>query len=279
MDFPEPTRPTSARSYLFVPGDRPERFGKAWESAADEIILDLEDAVGPENKKTARAAVARWLRPERPVWVRCNAADTPWHEDDLQLVSPGLRGFVLPKAEEIPPGLQSLVDRENLRIIPLIETARGMDAVDAIARSAGVQRLAFGSIDFQVDLGIEGEGDALLWFRSRLVLASRLASLPSPIDGVTVELEGIEQTREDTERAKALGMRAKLCIHPKQVPVVHEALQPSEAQREWAARVVKAASSAGGAAITLEGKMVDRPIWAKAMQIHFAPRAGDRLRR
>jgi citrate lyase subunit beta/citryl-CoA lyase len=193
------------RSYLFVPGDRPERFDKAWASSADAVILGLEDAVAPERKPAAREAVAGWLDASRPVWVRINTPDVPGYDDDLAL----------------------------------------------LARTPGVVRLAFGSIDFQVDLGIEGDDDALLLFRSQLVLASRLASLPPPIDDVTVATGDEALLRRDTERARRLGFGAKLCIHPQQVAAVHGAFSPSSTERDWAARVVAAMQASGGAAVAV----------------------------
>jgi citrate lyase subunit beta/citryl-CoA lyase len=279
--MPEPFSPPIAapRSYLFVPGDRPERFDKAWASPADDVILDLEDAVPPERRDTARAAVADWLRAERPVWVRCNATDSDWFPHELALAGrPGLAGFVLPKAEELPAALLDRCGDHGLGLIPLIETAQGIARCEALARSPAVRRLAFGSIDFQADLGIEGEDDGLLHFRSRLVLASRLAGRPAPIDGVTPAIDDEARVREDTRRARRLGLKARLCIHPRQVPWVHEELAPSIGERDWARRVIEAMASARGAAVAVDGKMVDRPVWLRAREIDAAPAASGRMR-
>ena len=277
----QPSAPltTPPRSYLFAPGDRPERFDKAWDSPADALILDLEDAVTPERKALARQAVADWLKPGRPVWVRCNAVDTAWFADDLALaIRPGLLGFVLPKAEELPVALRAALQTQGLGLIALVETAVGMANADALARDPAVQRLAFGALDFQVDMGISGDGEELHAFRSRLVLASRLAGKPAPIDGISVAIDDGPALRGDTDRARRFGFGARLCIHPRQVPVVHELLAPSDADRQWAARVIAAMAASTGGAVAVDGKMVDRPVLLRAQAINAAPAATDRLR-
>jgi citrate lyase subunit beta/citryl-CoA lyase len=269
----------SPRSYLFVPGDRPDRFDKAWASAADALILDLEDAVAPQRKALARTTVEQWLSPDRPVWVRSNAADTAWFEDDLGLLGrPGLAGVMVPKAEEVSGPLLELAARHGVALIPIVETAAGIHRVHSLAASRGVTRLAFGAIDFQVDMGIEGDDDALLFFRSQLVLASRLASLPAPIDGVTVATSDGEQLRHDTLRSRRLGFGAKLCIHPQQIEVVHQVLSPTGDERAWAQRVIDAMEASAGAAVAVDGRMVDRPVLLRAQRIAAALRPEHRLR-
>lgn len=268
-----------ARTYLFVPGDRPERFGKAWDSQADEVILDLEDAVSPENKTVARKAIAGWLQSQRPVWVRCNAADTGWFEEDVKLGwIEGIAGFVVPKAEQLPQTLLQLVQEKGLGLIALIETATGFANALELARAPGVRRLAFGALDFQVDLGIEGDDDALLYFRSQLVLTSRLAGLPPPIDGVTPSIGDPERVRLDAQQSRRLGLGAKLCIHPSQIAPVHEAFEPSAQERDWAQRVLEAMERSAGAAVSVDGKMVDRPVLLRALKISRTLAADKRLR-
>ena len=256
------------RSYLFVPGNRPERFDKAWQSAADAVIVDLEDAVAPQHKAQARDSVAGWLSAARPVWIRVNAADTVWLDDDLALLGmPGVAGAVVPKAEELSAALVDAASRHGIGLVALVETAVGIQRAQQLAATPGVVRLAFGSIDFQVDLGIEGDDDALLYFRSQLVLASRLASIAAPIDGVTVSTSDVELLRRDAQRARRLGFGAKLCIHPQQIETVHAVLSPSGEERAWAARVISAMESSGGAAVAVDGKMVDRPVLLRAQRI------------
>jgi len=258
--------PAIPRSYLFVPGNRPERFARAAASGAGAVIVDLEDAVPPADKDAARMQVAEALDPSMPVVVRINAEDTPWFEDDLALCRhAGVAAIMLPKAESVQ-NLQR-VAQLGLPVLPLIETAAGMAAVDALARVKGVARLAFGSIDFQFDLGIEGDDEELLYFRSILVVASRVAGLAAPIDGVTVALDDETQLRADTLRARRFGFGAKLCIHPRQVAPVNAGFRSTDAELAWAMRVLAAAREANGAAVAVDGKMVDRPVILRAQRI------------
>ena len=265
-----------ARSYLFVPGDRPERFDRAWSTAADEIVIDLEDAVGPLAKTEARHSIAKWLDATKPILLRVNAADTPWFIDDLRLAChPGVAGVVFPKAESLPPELIQTCAAKGQGIVALIETALGLQRIPDLASSHHVKRLAFGSIDFQVDLGIEGDDEELLFFRSQLVWQSRLAGLSAPIDGVTANFSDDDRLRSDARRARRLGFGGKLCIHPRQLQDVSTAFMPDDAQRDWAARILMAIDSANGAAVALDGKMVDRPVWLQAKRIAaFATQTG-----
>jgi citrate lyase subunit beta/citryl-CoA lyase len=259
------------RTYLFVPGDRPDRFDKAWASDADAVVLDLEDAVAPDRKSAARDAIAGWLAPERPVWLRVNAAGSAAHDADLALLGrPGLAGLLLPKAEAVPEALQAALRAHGLGLLALVETARGVRDAETLAATSGVARLAFGALDFQADCGIADEGDGLLAFRSALVLASRLAGLPPPVDGVTPDVRDPERTRADAARAKGLGFGAKLCVHPAQVAAVHAAFAPTDAERAWAARVLAANAASGGGAVAVDGAMVDRPVVLRAEAIAAA---------
>lgn len=258
------------RSYLFVPGNRPERFDKALAAGADAVIVDLEDAVPAAEKDAARAAVASWLSPARPVLVRVNAMDTAHFRADLGLCRhAGVAGIVLPKAEQLDdPGLLAVLDATTKPLLPLIETARGLWDAPAIARTPRVQRLLFGSIDFQVDLGIRGDdGDQLLFFRSQLVWVSRVAGLGPPVDGVTTAIDDAALVRADTARAHRLGFGGKLCIHPRQLAPVHAGFGPDAEETAWANRVLTAAAAAGGAAVAVDGRMVDRPVIRRAEEI------------
>ena len=257
-----------ARSYLFVPGNRPERFDKACAAGAHAVIVDLEDAVPADGKDAARAALAGWLSARQPVFVRINAAGTPWFEDDLALCGrPGVAGIVLPKAErEEDIGRLELAGARI--VLPLIESAAGFANARVLAAAAPVRRLLFGTIDFRLDLGIEGDDeDALLMFRSQLVLVSRLASLQPPVDGVSTAIGEPERLRGDTLRARALGFGGKLCIHPQQLAPVHECFRPSAADLDWARRVLDASARSGGAAVAVDGHMIDRPVIERARRI------------
>jgi len=253
------------RSYLFVPADRPERYAKALASSADAVIVDLEDAVAPSAKERARASLADWLASDdaAPVIVRINAADTPWFDADLALVrSPRVAAVMLPKAERA----DDLARIAHPCLLPLIESAAGIDALREIARAPQVQRLVFGSIDLQADLGIAGDGDELLLFRSQLVLQSRLAGLAPPVDGVCTAIDDAAALDAEARRARRLGFGAKLCIHPRQVDAVNRGFVPSADDLAWARRVLDAAASRGDA-VAVDGKMVDKPVLLRAQAL------------
>jgi len=258
--------PQRARSFLFVPGSRPERFDKALAAGADVVVIDLEDAVPPDAKDAARAAVAAWLAESRPVVLRVNATDTAWFSADLALAQrPGVLGLMLPKAERAEQVLRAAAAR--VAILPMIETAQGFHNAQAMARVHGVARLVFGTIDFQFDLGIAGDDEALLLFRSQLVLQSRLAGVAAPVDGVTTAIDDAALLEADARRARRLGFGAKLCIHPRQVAPVHRGFAPQPAELAWAQRVLDAAQAAGGAAVAVDGRMIDKPVMLRAEQI------------
>jgi citrate lyase subunit beta/citryl-CoA lyase len=256
------------RSWLFVPGNRPGRFEKAASSGSDEVICDLEDAVDDANKETARRDVAEWLAGTGSAWVRVNAVGTPFHADDVASLAglPGVRGFVVPKAEE-PDALLGIGDRLGRphAVVALIETAVGVHNAVAIARCGVIDRLAFGSIDYADDIRADESPDALLVARSTLVLASRVADVPAPIDGVTTRFDDPAEVTADAVRARGLGFGGKLCIHPAQIAPVHAAFRPSADDERWA-REVLAADNGSGAA-SLHGRMIDRPVLERARSI------------
>jgi citrate lyase subunit beta/citryl-CoA lyase len=261
-----------ARSFLFVPSSRPDRFAKAIDSAADCVILDLEDAVAPEQKSAARAHLAdAFPSMDRDqlarTLVRINAAGTPWHGEDVRLlarwVPAGLAGAMVPKAENAS-GLRAVgvgVGPQAL-LVPLIESLAGLDAVDTIARTPQVERLAFGHLDFQLDLGMRCEPDEaeLAPVRFALVAAARRATLPPPVDGVTTSTQDSQRLAVDVARARASGFGGKLCIHPAQAAAVNVAFAPTAAEVDFARRVLAGAAASRGAVFNLDGRMVDLPV-------------------
>lgn len=264
-----------ARSFLFVPGHRPERFAKALASGAEAVIIDLEDAVPLDAKATARdALLAAWSglnAAERArLLVRVNPPGTPWHEADLSAVArlSGLGALMLPKAEH-PQQVEPAFRSSGVPVLPLIESAEGLGQMDAIARATGVLRLGLGHIDLQADLGMRcGPDEAeLAPVRLAMVVASRRAGLPSPVDGVTTATQDAEVLTADAQRSRRFGFGAKLCIHPAQVAGVHQALAPTEAECDWARRVLAAEVAAGGGAFSVDGKMVDPPVLLLARKI------------
>jgi len=260
-----------ATTWLFVPGDRPERFAKAAGSGADQMILDLEDAVVAEAKQVARDHLRDWLS-DHAGWVRLNAGDGL--EQDLATLAglPGLRGVVVPKAES-PEALAAIGRRLGVPLVALVESALGLEHAREIARTPGVVRLAFGSIDFALDIGARHTREALASARRELVLVSRLAGLPAPIDGVTAEVpsEGSTQSqaRDDADHARELGFGGKLCIHPRQIEQVRLGFAPSEAELAWAREVVAAAEADATqvGAVQVGGAMVDRPVVERARRL------------
>ncbi len=252
-----------ARSYLFVPGHRPERFDKAVAAGADAVIVDLEDAVAPSDKAAARQHLLAWLDAQHPahsVLVRINAAGSAWFDADLAVCAhPGVAGIVLPKAEQVAD-LKAVAAAGARSILPLVESARGLWNAFDLCLAPHVERLVFGTIDFAADMGLRESRDSLLHARSQLVLASRVAGIGAPVDGVTVAVDDAALVRSDTLHARELGFGAKLCIHPKQVAFVHAAFLPTADELAWAGRVQAAFQASGGAAVAVDGKMVDRPV-------------------
>jgi citrate lyase subunit beta/citryl-CoA lyase len=207
------------------------------------------------------------------VVLRVNGADTAWFGDDARLAAhPGVAAVMLPKAAAAEEVAALRVASGGKPVLALIESAVGMANLKALAATAGVARLVFGSIDFQLDLDIADDDLALLPFRMRIVLASRVANLPAPVDGVTTALDDAARIEAEARRAHSLGFGGKLCIHPRQVAVVNEAFSPSAADLAWAQRVVDAAAASGGGAVAVDGKMVDAPVLARARRLLGARR-------
>lgn len=263
--------PDTPSLFLFVPADRPERYAGAAASGADIAIIDLEDAVAPDRKISARAMLCEELMPAMatPVLLRINGIGTPWHADDViaassLLQSGRLVGVMLPKAE-------SANDVDSLRaalgpaamIIALVESAAGLARAEEIAGAA--DRIAFGSIDFAADIGCDHSREALLFARSRLIVAARVARRDAPIDGVTRSIRDEDEIEQDARYGARLGLKAKLLIHPAQIAPARRGLAPTPADIAWAERIL--AGSADGGAVSLDGQMVDAPVIARARQI------------
>lgn len=262
-----------ARSLLFVPGDRPERFDKAASSGAHEVVLDLEDAVAPAAKAAARGMVASWLATGRQAFVRINALQTEWHADDLRMLQAApAAGVMLPKAdaESLAHTAQMLSGR---RIVALLETVSGFMELAQMTRVPGLERIAFGSVDFAAESGIADEGDALTSVRVQIVLHSCHAGLLAAIDGVSVHFDDDARMRADALRSRHLGFGGKLCIHPRQVAPVNAAFLPTAQDMQWAQAVIGAFETSAGAATAVDGKMIDKPVVERALRILAEVRA------
>jgi citrate lyase subunit beta/citryl-CoA lyase len=269
-----------ARSWLFVPATRHERFAKAAASGADRVILDLEDAVAADAKAEARQRLSGATIPSAvPVYVRVNGHGTGWFADDVA-VAAGLpiAGVMLPKAstaEEVAALAAALP--ESHAIVALVETALGLWNVLEIARAPRVERLAFGAMDLQLDLGMDGGVTELAYARSRIVLASRVAGIGAPIDVVSAVIDDEARIEAEAREGRRFGFGGKMCIHPRQIAPTHAAYRPSAGEIAWARGLLDALAARPAeerGAFSYQGGMVDRPVIDRARQILAS--AGER---
>jgi citrate lyase subunit beta / citryl-CoA lyase len=247
---------------------------KALAAGADEVILDLEDAVPQTLKDEARDAAVETLR-QAPCWVRVNRPGTDACEKDLRALAGLVRGFRIPKVESAGEVASVARLAPDVPLDCTIESARGVLAASEIAASPRCSSLSYGGLDLAADLSIEAGDRETLVARSLLVLAARAASKPAPSDGVYVRLGDIEGLRADAESARRLGFFGKSAIHPEQVATINEVFSPRAGEREWAQRVLHAFSLANGAPTTVEGgEFVDEAVAARARAILGRERLG-----
>ncbi|MDP3621124.1 MAG: CoA ester lyase [Polynucleobacter sp.] len=257
-----------ASTFLFVPATRPDRFAKALNSGAHGVILDLEDAVAEEDKEAARAAIRKaWpsftAEQQQHLVIRSNAPGTRFYSADLILAEElNIGCLLIPKAESLDQVNGAAEVLPDTAIIPMIETALGLHRIHEIANAQQVIRLALGNIDLQADLGMvcDAQESELQVARFELVLASRLAEIAAPIDGVTPSTDDSRRIEDDAQRAKRLGFGAKLGIHPTQIPIIAKAFAPTDTEIDWAKRVIKADQDSKGGVVKLDGRMIDRPV-------------------
>lgn len=255
-------------NFLFVPGTRPERFTKALNSGADAVIIDLEDAVAAQDKDSARNAIrTAWPTftgdEKKRLIIRTNAPGTRFYSADLILAQElSVVCLLIPKTESLDQINGAAQILPNTALIPMIETALGLDRLKEIASSNQVLRLALGNLDLQADLGMvcDAQETELQTARYQMVLASRLARITPPIDGVTPSTDDLAQIEGDSQRAQRMGFGGKLCIHPKQIPAVKAAFMPTSEEIEWARKVIAADQVSQGGAVKLDGRMIDRPV-------------------
>ena len=274
----------ACRSILFVPGDRPDRYDKALAAGADAICIDLEDAVPPGRKAGARASVARFLAnrrssppaaaaphsvPGTSVIVRANDPETGRGERDADALRDRPPDAVMIPKVTAAEGVRraSRLVGSDVPLLPIIETALGLEnAVDIGAASPAVAALLFGGFDLSAELGAEPDWESLLYARSRVVHAAALSGLDA-IDMPSRDLRRMAGLRDEAEKARRLGYAGKVAIHPKQIAAIHEVFTPSRDEILRARRIIEADRAAGGGAVAIDGRMVDRPVVEAARRV------------
>jgi len=290
------------RSMLFTPGNRLDMLAKAVHSGTDAVIVDLEDSVSVDNKPEARANLDKLPESPVPYYVRTNAVETGLLWDDVVAAgtSPAI-GVIVPKAED--PAVISQVDgaltvlemttgkaRGAITLIPLIESAVGVRLTYEMARaSERVECVMFGGGeqgDLVADLGVEWtpEGTGLMQARSQVLLSSRAAGVPYPMEAVFMDFRNPEGLRVESELARTLGYVGKVAIHPSQIEVINDVFTPSPEVVEYQRKVLAAfeeAEAGGKASIAVDGKMVDYAVARVARAIlaraDAASRAGKEV--
>jgi len=270
-------------TFLFCPGNRPDRFDKALRSGAPGIILDLEDAVPAEEREAARHAVLDWLaglsmrRPGTPaIGLRISPPQSESGFEDLYALRvagmlPALDWIAVPKAEEAAQvrSAHAHLARRNpdVRVMALVESVRGVRCAEEIAMAGPfVAALAFGAADFCAETGIDGSWEALAYVRGRLIFEAAAAGVPV-LDVPHLLIDDDAGLRLDCKRARAMGFHGKLAIHPRQCPIIMEAFLPNPQQVEWARRVVAGYEAARGRACVVDAVMVDEPVYRRACRI------------
>lgn len=273
-------------TWFFVPGSNLRNIEKVNTLEADAFIFDLEDAVAISEKQNARENVVKAIQhyQQKNIFVRINSFDSPFFLEDVEnVVVEGLSGIVLPKAEtsmQLEVLDKLLLEKEkklnipigSIKIVALIESAMGVHHAIELAKFNRVIRLAFGAIDYTLDIQatLTDHRLELLFARSQLVLASRLAQLEGPIDTVYADIYNESGLRKETTLSKELGFKGKLIVHPAQIKIVNEVFTPSKSEVEQARKIIDAAHKAekqGKGVVNLDGKMIDLPVIKQAEAI------------
>jgi citrate lyase subunit beta/citryl-CoA lyase len=260
---------SEARTYLYVPGHRPERFSKAFASGADAVILDLEDAVPIGAKDDARTAVADALGGADRAWVRINAGERGLADLAAIATAPGLSGVIVPKASVDNIG-RMRAEAPGIALCALVESAGAIASVAAIAAADGVQRLAIGEVDLTADLRLGADPlPEVLWaLRTQVVVAAAASGRPPPIGPVPLEIHDSDGLRRSTRDLRRAGFWSRQIIHPTQVEVVHAVLTPTTEERDRAAELLALADAAdGGVFVDANGRMVDEAVLRSARLI------------
>ncbi|MCV7355887.1 HpcH/HpaI aldolase/citrate lyase family protein [Mycolicibacterium fluoranthenivorans] len=255
------------RSYLFAPGHVDKLVSKVFTAGADAVILDLEDAVPPQDKAHARRNVAVSTT-TNAAWVRVNAVRSEDCAADLDAVGPAVAGIRIPKVDD-PSDVEWVTTRRpGVPIMCAIETARGVLASADIAATPGCRFLAIGGVDLRRDLGAGAGFAPLQHARSQIVLAARAAGLPPPIDSVFAHIDDDAALTLEAEQSRDLGFFGKSAIHPMQLPAIHRVFTPTAQQIDWARAVLTAFDEAGHGALRMpDGEFVDAPVAARAADL------------
>ena len=257
----------TAQSLLFVPGHRPDRFGKAAAAGAGLTVIDLDDAVPAADKPAARAAALAQLGEDETAllgWgLRINAVTTAAGIADLAGLGEAavLPPVLLVPMVESPVELKIIANALGARcpgLVPLIETPAGLRAAHQIGQAPGVVALMFGGGDFSAELGVALAWEPLVTARSLLVMAAAEARVPA-IDVPFIGLDDSDGLAEEACRARQLGFAAKAAIHPAQLPAIHQAFQPTAADVAEAQEALAAYAAGGGQAIRFTGRMLEAP--------------------
>ncbi|WP_280508013.1 HpcH/HpaI aldolase/citrate lyase family protein [Nocardia flavorosea] len=268
----------TATTYLYVPGDMPQRFGKALRSGTDAVVLDLEDAVVAARKDEARTSVAEWVARCDPdgieLWVRVNPGDVQ-ARDIRAVAGPNLTGIWLPKVEsvrelEVADRILTECGADDARLSALVETATGLMAAPDIARSPRLRFLQIGEVDLAADLGIEVDDSAeqLLFARSRVVTASAAAGIEPPVAAVSVNFTDLPAFEADTRRLRRLGFAGRACIHPKQLQSVRSVFTPTAEEIGRAEEVLsRLASATSGVGVDAHGHLIDEAVARSARRV------------
>ncbi len=254
-----------ARSALFVPASRPDRFAKASASGADLVIADLEDGVSAAEKDAARGHAEQWLTSGALAVLRVNPVGSSFYAADVELVH-----RTRPLAVMLPKADLDSVDQlvaalgNSTPVLPLIETAQGVWQAREICARPGVARTALGTLDLAAEIGCTSDAPPIHTSADLLVLASTAAGIPGPWDGVCQQLYDQSAVGREAAAARRRGCAGKLAVHPNQLQPIHECFSPTADELSWARRVLAAVDDGVG---VVDGSMVDAPVLRQARRV------------
>lgn len=275
-------RNNSLKSLLFVPANRSDRFQKALDCNSSVVIIDFEDAVNREDKRIARDNVSNFLTKidhrigKQKIFIRINNTESEFFDEDLVFLKDHtrlIRAVALPKIKNE----KDLEPLDGFNVMPIVESASGIENIFKIASVSNVFALSFGYLDMSFDLNLPdlsvdfdinyGRHFLLNYIRSQITLASSLYKLGSPIEGVFPNIKDVDGFTKALKIAKGMGFGGALCIHPNQVQTIHSIFSFSKEEIEWAKKIVELAELHNNDVFELDGKMIDLPVIKKAENI------------